>query len=302
MNNNHLNESLPDMAVFVRVVDCASFSGAARTLNLTPSAVSRMISRLEQALGMRLLERTTRQLRLSEHGKEIYILCKEMLASAQAAVDLAQQAAAQPVGTLRVSAPKAFGRRVLHPLVAGFLQRFPQIRLQLLLQDASPHPVKDEIDLMLLISETPPEAMVARPLMQVRQQLCASTAYLAEHGHPKHPRELAKHACLLLAETPGDNSWTLRKGEEEVSVAITGPYACNHSEVRLDAMLDGMGITCLPSFIAHKALQSGAAQTILPQWTFIGPYQGTVWLMNLPNRRLPPKCRVFIDYLSDALA
>ncbi|HEY9103489.1 LysR family transcriptional regulator [Chitinimonas sp.] len=293
---------LPDLAVFVRVVDCGSFSAAARQLGLTPSAVSRTVSRLEGQLGLRLLERSTRQLRLSDVGAEVYQRGTGMLQAAREVVALAESAQETPRGLVRISMPKAFGRRVIHPLMPTFLARYPEVEVQLILNDRMLNPVADEVDLMIQVADQPPAALVARPLMPVRQLLCASPAYLAQHGTPGHPMELAQHDCLYLGETASDANWQLRRGSEQHRVPVRGRYICNHSEVRLEGMLQGYGIAVLPQFIAAPALASGEAVQVLADWEYIGAYQGTAWLLNTPNTRLTPKCRVLIDYLLEVLS
>lgn len=302
MRINRLDLLLPDLAVFVRVVDCGSFSAAARQLGLTPSAVSRTVSRLEGQLGLRLLERSTRQLRLSDVGGEVYQRGAGMLQAAREVVALAESAQEAPQGLVRISMPKAFGRRVIHPLMPAFLARYPEVNVQLILNDRMLNPVADEVDLLIQVADQPPAALVARPLMPVRQLLCASPAYLAQHGTPSHPTELAKHDCLYLGETALDANWQLRRGGEQHTVPVRGRYVCNHSEVRLEGMLQGYGIAVLPQFIAAPALASGEAVQVLVDWEYVGAYQGTAWLLNTPNTRLPPKCRVLIDYLLGALS
>ncbi|MEW9899705.1 LysR family transcriptional regulator [Chitinivorax sp. PXF-14] len=301
MGISRLDALLPDMAVFVRVVDCGSFSAAARQLGLTPSAVSRMVSRLERALDLRLIERSTRQLRLSEAGEGAYQRCVAMVTAAREVVEQAESAHEAPRGLLRVSMPKAFGRRVVHPLMAEFLQRYPEVNVQLMLIDRMLNPVGDEVDLMIQATDQPPPTMVARRLMPVRQVVCASPAYLARYGLPQHPLELAGHDCLYLGEVAGDARWSFRRGDESVSVTVSGRYVCNHSEVRLEGVLNGLGIACLPDFIAADALARGEVIEVLPGWQYVGAYQGTAWLLSLPGSRLTPKSRVFIDYLIEKL-
>ncbi len=237
MGTNDSAALLPYMAVFVRVVEAGSFSGAARLLGSTPSAVSRQVARLEQALALRLLERTTRQLRLNEAGAEFYQHCRDML---------------------------------------GF-------------------------DLLVQVTDTPPEGLAGKPLGPVRQLLCASPDYLQRHGEPQHPQDLLRHSCLYLGETAGDNRWHLRRGEQQETVTVRGRYISNHSEARLLVALAGLGITCLPHFTAAQALADGQLREVLPQWRYTGSYQGAAWLLWRQNHHLPPKTRALIDYLSEAL-
>jgi len=301
MGTNDYLKLLPEMATFVRVVDCGSFSAAAGELGMTPSAVSRHITRLEQALALRLLERTTRKLRLSEAGAEAYRRCAAMVHAARATMDLSGELVALPQGLLRVSMPKAFGRAVVSPLVPAFLRLYPDVALQLVVTDRDIDPIRDDIDLVISITEHPHAGLAARPLMAAPQVLCASPAYLAAHGTPQVPQDLAGHSCLSLGADPTDHQWRFRRGGQRTSVSVAGRLVVNHSEMRLDGVLQDLGIGCLPLFTARRALADGRVLAVLPDWEFVAAFQGTVYVQYLPTRYLAPKMRVFIDYLVQQL-
>lgn len=294
---------MPLMSVFVRVVELGSFSAAAELLGLTPSAVSRQITALEQALRVKLLERTTRKLRLSEAGTEIYAHCREMTNAARSAQDVAQRFVSSPQGLVKISAPKAFGKILISPLIPEFLYRFPKVDVQLVLSD-QPSNLLDDFDLLLRITDTPPLGLAARPLRDVRHVLCASEQYLAQAGTPMHPSDLTAHSCIYLGETPSDSRWQLRhlQSGEKVTVSVRGRFASNHSEVRLDALLANLGIGCLPLFTAAEALAKQQLVEVLPEWSYETTYHGKAWILYPPNRYLPPKCRALIDYLAEKLA
>ena len=173
MDTNKLLGVLPDLLVLVKVVESGSFSAAARALGSTPSAVSRQMARLEQALGSRLLERTTRSLRLTEAGQLAFQHSQTMLESAQAVLDSAGAHQAEPSGRVRLAMPKAFGRRVIHPLMPAFLARYPKVDVQLLLDDHARDPISDEVDLVVLATDRPPPGLVARPLEPLTKPLDA---------------------------------------------------------------------------------------------------------------------------------
>ncbi|OEC33675.1 DNA-binding transcriptional regulator, LysR family [Pseudomonas cuatrocienegasensis] len=301
MSTNNSGHLLPYMATFVRVVEAGSFSAAARQQGSTASAVSRQIAHLEQALGLRLLERTTRRLRLSEAGAEVFERCREMLGAAQAALDVGERLMSHPRGRVRLSVPKAFGRFLVAPLIHDFLQRYPEVEVSLNLSDRSPDLISDQFDLIIGITDQPPPALAGRPLCQVQQLLCASPAYLQQHGTPQHPQELVRHACLYLDESADDHRWHFSKSAEQCVVTVSGRFASNHSEVRLGGALDHLGITCLPHFTAAAALASGELLLVLPEWRYTGSYQGTAWVLYHPTRHLPPKLRVLIDHLAEGL-
>ncbi|MCW2294895.1 DNA-binding transcriptional LysR family regulator [Pseudomonas sp. BIGb0408] len=301
MRTNLTPQLLPYLAIFVRVVEAGSFSAAARQQGSTASAVSRQIAHLEQTLGVRLLERTTRRLRLSEAGSEVFERCKDMLDAAQAALDVGERLMSQPRGRVRLSVPKAFGRFLVMPLINDFLQRYSEVDISLNLSDRSPDLISDQFDLLVSITDQPPPTLAGRPLCNVQQLLCASPTYLQRHGMPQHPSELVRHACLYLDETADDHRWHFSNGPEQCVVAVNGRFASNHSEVRLNAVLEHLGITCLPHFTAAASLTSGALVRVLPQWRYTGSYQGTAWILYHPTRHLPPKLRVLIDHLAEGL-
>lgn len=298
MRTNELVDLLPDMAVFVRVVETGSFSAAARQLGQTPSAVSRQVARLEHALGVRLLVRTTRSLRLSESGAEAFQCAQDMLASARGVLAVADRFMREPEGLVRVSMPKAFGRQVIHPLMPAFLARYPKVDVQLIFNDRVLDPVVDEVDLAIHATDAPPPGMVGRVLRPITHRLCATPEYLARAGTPQHPQELLQHSCLYLGEAPDDCRWQFRQDGHVETVRVHGRYVVNHSEVRLEGVLNHLGIGSLPDFTAHAALEQGKIVQVLADWEFLTPaYYGAAWLLYPANRHLPPKVRAMVDFL-----
>ncbi|QKZ02922.1 LysR family transcriptional regulator [Pseudomonas eucalypticola] len=303
MTPTDLFEALPDMAVFARVVDAGNFSEAARQLGSMPSTVSRQIKRLEQALGTQLVERSTRRIRVTESGAEVYRHCRDMLDAAACAVDAAGRLAARPHGRVIVSAPTAFARTVLHPLIPDFLRRYAEVDVQLVFNDHDVDPLVEDIDLVIRLTERPPLGLAGRTLGAVRWVLCASQGYLDSRGVPLAPAELLDHDCLYLGETTDDNRWRLRREGQTEVVPVKGRYIANHAGARLDAARQGFGIANLPEFVAREALQNGEVVQVLADWELDGgAYIGSVWLLYPPKRFLPPKIRVLIDYLIERLA
>ena len=302
MSINNPLDCLPDMAVFARVVDAGSFSAAARQLGVTPSAVSRQVARLEDVLRVRLLERTTRKLRLTEAGTAAYSRCQAMVAAAREVLALSDTNTATPRGLVRVSMPKAFGRQVVHPLMPAFLRQYPEVDVQLVITDRTVDLFEESIDLAIRITDAPPPGLAGRPLMRIPHLVCASPAYLAEHGQPVHPRDLAQHSCLYLGEDERDRHWRFKKGGDELAVRVSGRYVANHSEVRLEGALQSLGIASLPEFTARASLASGALVRVLDDWDHLTHYAGMAWLLYPPNRFLAAKLRVWIDHLVAGLA
>ena len=293
---------LTEMVVFVKVVEAGSFSAAARQLGSSPSAVSRSIARLEKALAIRLLQRTTRKLRLSDAGEEVFRRCREMAGAAQAVMDLSGRFTREAEGLIRVSVPKAVGRYVIHPHMPEFLRRYPKVDVQLILEDRYVDLIDDNVGLSIRITDEPPPGLVGRELFPIEHLLCATPQYLAEQGVPQQPEDLREHSCIVLGETPADARWKFRQGSKSVTVGVRGRYAANHTGVRLDAVLQDIGIGSLPYFTARQALEEGRVIQVLPEWDFIASYHGGVWLLQTPTRYLQPKLRVFIDFLVERLA
>jgi DNA-binding transcriptional LysR family regulator len=197
-----------------------------------------------------------------------------------------------------VSAPTAFAKTVIHPLVPGFLRAYEDVDLQLLYTDHEVDPLDDDLDLVIRLTDRPPPGLAGRRLGSVRWVLCASPAYLSARGTPEHPRDLAQHDCLYLGETADDNRWRFRRGTETQNVEVSGRYIANHAGARLEAAEQDLGIAALPQFTAAGGLQSGELVRVLSDWDLEArAYVGSVWLLYPPNRFLPPKVRVLIDYL-----
>lgn len=302
MSTNQSLYLLQEMATFVKVVETGSFSETARQLGTTPSAISRAISRLEKALATRLLQRTTRKLRLSESGEQVYLHCQEMLSAAQAVMQSSGQFDAEPQGTVRISVPKAVGHFLLHPYMPEFLQRYPKINIEMLLEDRYVDLIDDDIDLAIRITNQPPLGLMGRKLIEIDHLICATPEYLQQHGTPQHPRDLKQHQCIYLGEQPSDSKWKFQRGQQTVSVAVQGRYAANHTGIRLDTALQHLGIASLPYFVARQALDRGALQQVLAEWQFKTYYSGAAWLLYSATRHVPPKLSVLIQFLAEKLA
>lgn len=302
MSTNQSIHYLQEMAIFVKVVETGSFSETARQMGATPSAISRAISRLEKVLGTRLLQRTTRKLRLSESGQQIYVNCLDMVNAAQAVMESSGQFHSEPQGTVRMSVPKAVGHFMLHPHMPEFFQRYPKIDVQMLLEDRYVDFIDDGVDLAIRITDHPPGGLMGRRLIEINHLLCATPQYLAEHSTPEQPQDLKQHSCIYLGEQPSDSKWKFQQGSKTITVQVSGRYSANHTGIRLDAALKHIGIASLPYFVARHALQDGRLIQVLPDWYFKTYYSGDAWLLYPPTRHLPPKLSVFIQFLAEKLA
>lgn len=301
MGNNDFLDVMQELVAFVRVAEAGSFSAAARAQGVTPSAISRQVARLEKALGLALLQRTTRQLRLTDAGQAVLEHGRTMVAAARATLDVAEGHVGAPRGRVRISAPKAFARQVLHRPVLDFLQRYPEVDVHFLVQDRPVDALREGVDLVVRLTDDPPPGMVARALMPVQQWVIASPAYLAAHAPVHTPEDLTAHSCIALGEQERDNRWRFLRGDEAVEVVVAGRYTVNHSEMRLAAVEARLGIGCMPDFAAREALAAGRVVRLLADWTFDSHYQGTAYLLFAASRHTPPKLRALIDHLLAAL-
>ena len=292
---------LPDLATFVLIVDQGSFSAAARVSGATPSAMSRCVSRLEQALGNKLLHRTTRKLRLSESGRSVYEHAQMMLDAARQAMNAGSSVQDIAQGTLTISVPKAVGRFVIHPLMREFLARYPQVDVRLRLEDRYMDLIDDGVDLALRITDSPSPGLHGKPLIPIKHLICATPEYLRQHGTPEQPEDLRQHSCIRLGETPADSRWKFRKRGKSETIQTHGRYAANHTGVRLDAVLNHLGIGSLPLFTASAALARGEIVQVLPDWEFISDYSGQLWLLWSSGKHMPARMRAMIDYLSEKM-
>ena len=290
-------EHFAAMPIFVAVVEAGSFSAAAARLGLTKSAVSKRVQQLEAGLNVRLLQRTTRSLSLTEAGERYYDRARAALALAGEAEEAAVGLQGRPQGLLRVAAPMAFGRLHLSPLVAEFLRRYPDIQLDLAMDDRMVDLVEGGYDLAVRIGNLPDSRMVARRLAPCRVVVCASPAYLAANGAPAHPAELAGHNCIHYSYYRGGASWVFRGPDGEIRVPPRGNYQVNNSEARRDALLAGLGICEMPTFIVGADLAAGRLVEVLSAYPLPAHAVHAVF----PRRGLPAKARAFIDFLDEKL-
>ena len=290
-------DRISDIAAFVQVVEQGSFTAAAEALELSKAAVSKYVSRLEERLGARLLNRTTRRLTLTEAGQALFDRASIAIADLDAAESDVIELTGSPRGRLRVSAPSHFGEVFLAPLFAEFRQRFPDIELDLDLDNRLVDLVEEGFDVAIRISQLEASSLVARKLTDVRVVTAASPAYLEKHGRPASPMELREHECLLygLDRTPGE--WRFRRGLDRlISVRIHGGFRCNNDGALKRAALDGLGILRFPEIFIEQELREGRLVAILEEFEMSKLSLSAVF----PTRHnLPPKVRVFVDFLAE---
>lgn len=286
---------LTAMAVFAAVADSLNFGKAADRLGLSKSAVSKQLSRLEERLGARLINRSTRQISLTEIGETYYVHCARILAEAEAAELAVAQLQDGPRGRLRVNAPMSFGTMHLAPAVSAFMCEYRDVSVELDLSDSLVDLIDEGYDLAIRITRLADSSMIARRLAPSRSLLLASPDYLKEFGAPGHPADLADHRCLIYTNNPDAVVWRFERNGENVQVPVSGPLRANNGEVLRDAAIDGVGLIVDPTFITHQAIRDGTLVPVLPEWKTRGRDIHAVY----PHREhLSPKVRAFIDYLA----
>ena len=284
------------MAIFARVVEAGSFAEAARRMATSRSAISKAVAKLEKELGARLLNRTTRYLSLTEIGASVSEHCTRMLSEAEQARKLVDSLTTAPRGLLRVSASVAFGTLHIAPALAVFLSRYPEIRIDLTITDRWVDLAEEGYDVAIRVTGAPPPNWVARKLAPVRRKLCATPGYFDQRGVPQSPADLVQHNCLDYTRSGEQGHWRFTGPDGDISVPVTGPLHVDDDEALSQAVLGGLGIGLLPTFIIGKDLQSGKLQAALSEYI---PVEQHVYAMYLPTRHLPSKVRVFIDFLLD---
>ncbi len=296
-----LTALLPDLASYILVVTEGSFTAAAKRLNVTPSALSKLITRLEQALSCKLVERTTRKLVITQAGQKVYDQAMVMMNAAQQAVEVAQSEHLAPRGAITVAAPEAFLNSVLQPHVTTFLHLYPDIQLKLRVADGEIDLFRDGIDVAFKLTDKPDPNLVLKEIGKTNLVLCASPKYIAKRGMPMHPTELVHHDCLYLAETSRDNIWDFMKEEAFFAVTVSGRYAVNHSQMRLTGVKNDLGIGIFHDFVVQAALENGEVVKVLPDWTLKSNYHGVIAMQYMPSPYMPTRLRVFIDFINRKL-
>lgn len=282
------------IATFARVVESGSFAEAARRLGSSRSAVSKAVAKLEVTLGARLLNRTTRHLSLTEIGAAVAEHGGRILEEAADAENRVASLTSEPRGVLRVSASVAFGTLHVAPALAAFLPQHPHLKVDLTITDRWVDLAEEGYDLTINVTGEPPQHLVARKLAPVRRKLCATPDYFRQRSIPRTPTDLVSHNCLDYTRSGEQGRWRFTGPAGDISVPVTGPLHVDDDEALSQAVLGGLGVGLLPTFIIGKDLQRGKLQAVLSEYI---PVERHVYAMYLPTRHLPSKVRVFIDFL-----
>jgi DNA-binding transcriptional LysR family regulator len=284
-----------EMTAFVCAVETGGFSAAAREMGLTPSALSKLVTRLEDRLGARLLHRSTRRLQLTAEGETFYARSRPILSAIDEAEAEVAQAGASPRGLLRLICGSAFGMHQLTRAIPGFLARYPQVELDIVINDQPPGPLEEGVDLAIRVGPLDESSMVARRICTVERMICAAPSYLERCGTPRTPDDLQLHNCLWITSLPALRRWPFDTDDGIRVVHISGNVVANNAETVLQLTLAGVGITRLTDVIVGDAVRRGQLVPILTDWHHNEPVP--LFATYPSGRNLAPKVRAMVDYL-----
>jgi DNA-binding transcriptional LysR family regulator len=294
-----MRDRLAQIEAFTAIVDGGSFTAAAERLGLSRAAVSKQLMALEDRLAARLLNRTTRRSSLTEVGAAYYERCRQLLADLDDAEREAGRTGTRPRGLLRVNAPMTFGTMHLAPALPGLLAAWPELSVDLTLNDRTVDLIEEGFDVAVRIGQLADSSLIARRLAPCRLVCCAAPEYLRAHGEPRHPHDLAGHECLLYSYTAGRDGWEFGGAGGPRTVRVKGRLRANNGEALLAAAAAGLGIALSPTFMVSDELSAGRLVPILRD--FPVPERGihAVWA---PGRHLSGKIRAFVDFLAARFA
>jgi DNA-binding transcriptional LysR family regulator len=290
-------QDLAAYRAFLRLAETGSFTQVARELGASQPSISRQISALEDRLGARLVQRTTRSVTLTEEGRRFYDRALLVLESIQEAEASVGRGNSRPAGHLRIAAPVAFSRLHLMPLVPGFLDRHPEVTIDLIMHDGFADLVAEGIDVAIRVGEPADPTLIAKRLGETRRVAVASPAYLKKHGVPAHPRELADHACIRYTQLATGSRWVFDGADGPLPIEVKGPFQANNSEAVREAVLAGLGIAALPLWAFTDEIRKGRVKIILQAFE---PPRLPLNALYPSRRFVPAKVRAFVDYFEAA--
>ncbi|WP_026261263.1 LysR family transcriptional regulator [Kiloniella laminariae] len=292
--------NLNEMAVFAAVVEHESFTASAKALGVSKSAVSKQINRLEDRLGIRLLNRTTRRLSLTEAGAVFFEGCQEVMSVAQGAEQAVSRLSNTPRGVLKINAPMSFGIKQMGPLLTAFQKVYPEIEIDLVLNDQLVDLVDEGFDVGIRIGSLMDSRLMAKKVADCRMAVVASPSLLSPEETPRVPTELSGLNYLQYSYLSRKSGLKFSSDEGQVMVQVKGKMTANNGDFILSAVMAGMGIACMPTFICGDLIQQKRLVQFLPQWEIDTDI--AIYLVYPVNRNLPPKARAFIDFTSKHFA
>ncbi len=291
-------DSVAGMRILARVAAAGSFSAAARQLNVAPSSVSRQINELEADLGVRLFHRTTRKLSLTEAGQIYYERAARIIMEVDEA-RLAISELGSPTGILRVTCPTGIGRELIVSAIPTFLDRYPGIRIVMSMTDYLVDMVESKIDVAIRTGRLQDSSLKVRKIGESRRIVCANPQYLKKAGTPRSPADLEQHNCITFRDHPGHNVWKFRNKKNGLTeIRVTGSFFAKSADALVAAAVAGMGLVLLPDWNMGTELRQKELHVVLPDYDAV-PKTSPVWAVHSHQRHVPPKIRVFIDFLME---
>lgn len=291
-------DRLEAMSVLLTAIESGSFSAAGRRIGKPLTTISRKVLELEEHLNVRLLNRSGRQLTLTDAGRSYAEACRQILEQVREAERTASGEYAEPKGELVVSAPMILGRVHVLPVVSDFLKAYPRINVQVLLSDRMTHLMGEEVDFAVQVSELPDSSLIATRVGLTRRVICGSPAYFKAKGDPMKPRDLAAHDCVTISRLMSSDAWSFMSGASEIVVPILSRLVVNTAEAALDAAIAGVGVTCALSFQIGDTVKAGLLEVVLQEFE---PTPVPINLIYAGGRFLPQKVRAFSDFAAPRL-
>ncbi len=286
---------LNEMVIFAAVVENESFTASAKILGLSKSAVSKQVSRLEDRLGIRLLNRTTRRLSLTEAGAIFFEKCQTVISVAEQAEQAVSRLSNVPRGLLKINAPMSFGIKRMAPLLAAFREQYPEVKIDLVLNDQVIDLVEEGFDVGIRIGRLMDSRLMAKKISSCKMALVASPSLFKEKAIPIVPAELSGINFLHYSYVSRASGLKLVGESGTVNIPVKGDFTANNGDFILSAVQEGMGFACMPTFICGDLIRERKLVKILPEWEIDNDH--AIYVVYPINRNLPPKARVFIDFL-----
>ena len=292
-------DTLKSMRVFATVVATGSFAAAASRLDISRAMASKHVLHLEERLGTRLLQRTTRKLGLTDSGAAYYERCTQILEEIDEAEAGAANLSATPRGILRLTMPVSFSVRHVAPLITRYLEKFPEVQIDATLSDRRIDLIEEGLDLALRVGPSPDPGLIARRLATDRLVICAAPAYLERNGRPTRPEDLAAHNCVLYSYSAAGSEWKMTGPDGEHTVKVSGNMRVNNGDLLNQVVLSGTGLMCQPEFLVGEDIRTGRLEEVLKAYT-CEPLE--IYAVFPSRKHLPAKTRTFVDFLVENLA
>ncbi|BBB29902.1 LysR family transcriptional regulator [Neptunomonas japonica] len=286
-----------EVYVFIKVVEAGSFVGASKQLNMPSTTVSRKVQKLEDALGVRLLQRSTRKLHLTDIGQQYFESCQQSLASIEEATTLASESRSMPTGLLRITSPTDFAVNYLQPWINDFLRRYPDVQIELEVTDRYVDLIEERIDIAFRSGDLKDSSLIARRIGPKQSIFCASPDYLEKSGTPILPDDLSQHDCVIMGRGLKNQHWRFMTEEGEMSVPVKGRYAADNMQLVVEAAHNGMGVAQVPHPLVLESLIEGKLIQVLADYS---PPKQSIYIIYPSHKYLARNVRTFIDHVIES--